>query len=45
MNTLKTILTGLGLLFSLILSAQKSDSPTDLPYSNKIEVKVARVVC
>jgi hypothetical protein len=38
MNTLKTILTGLGLLFSLILSAQKSDSPTDLPYSNKIEV-------
>ena len=38
MNTLKTIFSGLGLLFSLILSAQKSDSPTDLPYSNKIEV-------
>ncbi len=38
MNTPKTILTGFGLLFSLILSAQKSDSPTDLPYSNKIEV-------
>jgi hypothetical protein len=38
MNTLKTILTSLGLLFSLILSAQKSDTPTDLPYSNKIEV-------
>ncbi len=38
MNTLKTILTGLSLLFSLIVSAQKSDAPTDLPYSNKIEV-------
>jgi hypothetical protein len=38
MNTLKTILTGLGLLFSLISSAQKSDGPTDLPYSKKIEV-------
>jgi hypothetical protein len=38
MNTLKTILTTLGLLFSLILSAQKNDSPADLPYSNKIEV-------
>ena len=40
MNTLKTIFSGLGLLFSLILSAQKSDSPTDLPYSNKIEVSI-----
>jgi hypothetical protein len=38
MNTLKTIFSGLGLLFSLTLSAQKSDSPADLPYSNKIEV-------
>jgi hypothetical protein len=38
MNTLKTILTSFGLLFSMILSAQKSDTPTDLPYSNKIEV-------
>ena len=38
MNTLKTILTGLGLLFSLMSSAQKSDGPTDLPYSKKIEV-------
>ena len=38
MNTLKTILTGFSLLCSLILSAQKIDSPTDLPYSNKIEV-------
>jgi hypothetical protein len=38
MNTLKTILTSLGLLFSLILSAQKSDTPTDLPFSNKIEI-------
>jgi hypothetical protein len=37
MNTLKTILTGSGLLFSLTLSAQKNSS-TDLPYSNKIEV-------
>jgi hypothetical protein len=37
MNTLKTILTGSGLIFSLILSAQKNSS-TDLPYSNKIEV-------
>jgi hypothetical protein len=38
MNTLKTILTGLGLMFSLIVSAQKSDGQTDIPYSNKIEV-------
>ena len=38
MNTLKTILTSFGLLFCLILSAQKNDTPTDLPYSNKIEV-------
>jgi hypothetical protein len=38
MNTPKTILTGLGLLFSLILSAQKNDAPADIPYSNKIEV-------
>jgi hypothetical protein len=38
MHTLKTILTGICLLFSLLLSAQKKESPTDLPYSNKIEV-------
>jgi hypothetical protein len=38
MNTLKAIITGFSLLFSLMLSAQKNDSPTDLPYSNKIEV-------
>ena len=38
MNTLKTILSGFCLLCSLMLSAQKKDSPTDLPYSNKIEV-------
>ena len=38
MNTLKTILSGLCLLFSLMLSAQKMIRPTDLPYSNKIEV-------
>jgi hypothetical protein len=38
MNTLKTILTCSGLLFSLILSAQKKDSPTDIPYTEKIEV-------
>ena len=38
MNTLKTILTGFCLLFSMTLSAQKNDSPTDLPYTNKIEV-------
>jgi hypothetical protein len=38
MNTLKTILTGFCLLVSMMLSAQKNDSPTDLPYSNKIEV-------
>jgi hypothetical protein len=38
MNTLKTILSGICLLFSLLLSAQKKDSPPDLPYSNKIEV-------
>lgn len=39
MNTLKTTLSGICLLFSLLLSAQKNDSPTDLPYSNKMEVK------
>jgi hypothetical protein len=38
MYTLKTILSGICLLFSLVLSAQKKDSFTDLPYSNKIEV-------
>jgi hypothetical protein len=38
MNTLKTILTGSGLLLSLILSAQKNDTPADIPDSNKIEI-------
>jgi hypothetical protein len=38
MNTLKAIITGFSLLFSLMLSAQKNDSPADLPYSNKIEI-------
>jgi hypothetical protein len=38
MNTLKTVLSSICLLFSFLLSAQKKDSPTDLPYSNKIEV-------
>jgi hypothetical protein len=38
MNSLKTILCGFCLLFSLVLSAQNKDSPTELPYSNKIEV-------
>jgi len=38
MNTLKTILSGFCLLFSLMLSAQKTDPSTNLPYSNKIEV-------
>src|SRR5579864_5575779 len=39
MNTLKTIFAALGLLSCLTSSAQKSDSPTDLPYSKKIEVR------
>jgi hypothetical protein len=38
MNTLKTILIIISLLWSILLSAQQRDSPTDLPYSNKIEV-------
>ena len=38
MNTLKTILTFTCLLCNFLLSAQKKDSPTDLPFSNKIEV-------
>ncbi len=38
MNTLKMILSGTCLLFSLSLSAQKKDSAPDLPYLNKIEV-------
>jgi hypothetical protein len=38
MNTLKTILSAFCLLFSIMLSAQKKDGPSDLPYSNKIEV-------
>ncbi len=39
MITPKTILCSVSMLFSLLLSAQQKDSPTDLPYSNKIEVK------
>ncbi|HEV3221930.1 MAG TPA: hypothetical protein VGZ90_03590 [Puia sp.] len=38
MNTLKTILSGLCLLCSLLLSAQEKNVPAELPYSNKIEV-------
>jgi hypothetical protein len=38
MNTLKTILSSFCMLFSLMLSAQKSDLSGNLPYSNKIEV-------
>jgi hypothetical protein len=38
MHTLKTILSGICLLFSPMLSAQKNDFQADLPYSNKIEV-------
>ena len=38
MNTLKTILGCICLLFSLMLSAQKKENHADLPYSNKIEV-------
>ncbi len=38
MNTLKTILSGLCLLCSLLLSAQEKTVPAELPYSNKIEV-------
>ena len=38
MNTLKTILSCICLLFSLMLSAQKKDTRADVPYSNKIEV-------
>ena len=38
MNTLKTILTFTCLLCNFLLSAQKKDSPTDFPFSNKIEV-------
>jgi hypothetical protein len=38
MNTVKTLLTGTSLFFSLLLSAQQKDSQSDLPYSNKIEV-------
>jgi hypothetical protein len=40
MNTLKTLITCFSLLLSLMLSGQKTDSPTDLPYSNKTEVSV-----
>ncbi len=39
MNTLKTILSGFSLLCCLLVSAQKQDSPAELPYSNKIELR------
>jgi hypothetical protein len=38
MNTVKTLLTGICLFFSYLLSAQQKDTQSDLPYSNKIEV-------
>jgi hypothetical protein len=38
MYTLKTILSGFCLLYSVALSAQKKDAIVALPYSNKIEV-------
>jgi hypothetical protein len=38
MNTLKTILSGIFLLCSFMLKAQKTNPQSDLPYSNKIEV-------
>jgi hypothetical protein len=38
MYTLKIILSGICLMSCLMLQAQKKDSPTDLPYTNKIEL-------
>jgi hypothetical protein len=38
MCTLKSILAGICLLFSISLTAQKKDTITDLPYSNKTEI-------
>jgi hypothetical protein len=38
MNTLKTILSGICLLCSLLLSAQERTATAEIPYSNKIEV-------
>jgi hypothetical protein len=38
MNTLKTILSGICLLCSLLLSAQEKTASAEIPYSNKIEV-------
>ena len=38
MHILKTFLSSICLLFSLLLSAQQKDPPSDLPYSNKIEL-------
>jgi hypothetical protein len=38
MNTVKTLLTGICLFFSLLLSAQQKEPQNDVPYSNKIEV-------
>jgi len=38
MHILKTFLSSICLLFSLLLSAQQKEPPSDLPYSNKIEL-------
>ena len=38
MHILKTLLSSVCLLYSLLLSAQQTDPPSDLPYSNKIEL-------
>lgn len=38
MNTLKTTITGISLLFGLTLSAQKKETQQEVPFSNKIEV-------
>lgn len=38
MNTRKTILIGICLVSSSLLSAQQKDPQSELPYSNKIEV-------
>jgi len=39
MNTLKTILCGYGLLFSLAASAQEKSFPENIPFHNRIEVR------
>src|SRR6516165_4457170 len=40
MYTLKSFLSGICLLVSLALAAQKRDSVSDLPFSNKTEVSI-----